>query len=211
MSEIQKVGNESTARKLYEAFEKMPFAGGEMVAANIVRNICEDYTSKVEEVIEDKNEYVFDIENKTSEISTLEEEMRAKIEQLQVEIEALVQKKESGTITPEEEAQLEAKNAELDDVKASYSKSIETEKNDLEGLQALLKNDDNKRLIERGRDFGGVAVEKGQKLAETKDKRKSFWRKLFNTWDYSATRKVGEKLLEAGKNLLDKVKIASKK
>ena len=54
-------------------------------------------------------------------------------------------------------------------------------------------------------DYGETAVEKGTSLAETQDKRKSFWRKLSGSWNKSAEREAGKKAVEAGNNLLDQV------
>ena len=42
-------------------------------------------------------------------------------------------------------------------------------------------------------------------IANTKDKRKTVWRKLFGSWNKSAEREAGKKAVEAGNNLLDQV------
>ena len=58
-------------------------------------------------------------------------------------------------------------------------------------------------------DYGETAVEKGTPLAETQDKRKSFWRKTFGGWNQSAKREAGKAAVEAGNNLLEQVATAT--
>ena len=54
-------------------------------------------------------------------------------------------------------------------------------------------------------DYGNTAIEKGTPLANTKDKRKSFWRKLSGSWNQAAKREAGNKAIEAGNDLLNQV------
>ena len=58
-------------------------------------------------------------------------------------------------------------------------------------------------------DYGETAVEKGTPLAETQDKKKSFWRKTFGGWNKSAEREAGKKAVEAGNDLLEQVATAT--
>ncbi len=74
----------------------------------------------------------------------------------------------------------------------------------------ILIEKDNASKAKIATDYGETAIEKRALLANTKDKCKSFWRKITGSWNKSATRKAANEAIDAGNNLLEKVETTSK-
>lgn len=207
MADVAKVGQDSEARKIYDMFKKMPICGGEITAANVLTDICNKMAKDYDQIIADQNDYLVDIEVSLDEISDLEADLETKVEQLEKEQEELLKKKEGGTITEEEEAELLAKNDEITNLNTQAKTQIDTKNNEInKTTQEAGKKED---IAAKAKDYGETAIEKGQPLSETKDKKKSFWRKLFGGWNKQAERDAGKKLLEAGNGLLEQVNTSS--
>lgn len=170
---------------------------------------CNEMAKTYDQIIEDQNDYLVDIDASLDEISGLEADLEAKIKQLEAEIDELLKKKEDGTITEEEEAELESKNAEISNLKTQTGTQIAAKNEELTKTTDKAGEADRKAKSEIATNYGETAIEKGQPLSETKDKKKSFWRKVFGGWNKQAERDAGKKLVEAGNGLLEQVNTSS--
>ena len=213
MADEMKIDPTKSAKEVYEhmkqTFNVMPLYDGELTANIILKDICERFAENYEQIIVDQNEYEVDIEENIEEIENLEEDIQAKIKKLEAEIAELNKKKENGTITKEEEALLASKNTELEGLYAKSKNEVNEHQEEIDEKVKNAENSEHKTKAQIATDFGELAIEKGEPLTQVQDKRKSFWRKLFNTWDKSGTREFGQEMVDAGNNLLDKVAIAS--
>lgn len=208
MSDVWKIGQEINAKDYYNTFKELPLTRGDVLAAKALTNVCEKMTQAYEQVIQDQNEYLIDIETSYEEMSTLEADLQAKIKQVEERLAELLKKQEDGTITESEQAEILSLNSELESLRAQADKQLGQKQDDISKLQENAnKNHKSKKAI--ATNYGEVAIEKGEPLSETKDKTKSFWRKIFGGWDKSEERKAGKNLLQAGNDLLDKVSIAT--
>lgn len=165
--------------------------------------VCNAMSYSYDSIIEDQNEYLFEIDESIKDFEKSQKEIEAKIKQLEKEIEELQKKQEEGTITEEEAAELESKSEELNQLKAKSTEEADETNDKVETASEKAK--DQKSKAEIATDYGETTIEKGKPLAETKDKRKSFWRKLFGTWDKSHIRELGNNMIDSGENLLEKV------
>ncbi len=214
MADVWKIGQDVKADKFYdEAKYFIPgskmFGKSEVLAANRLTAVCNEMSKTYDQIIEDQNDYLVEIDASLDEISGLEYDLEAKVKQLEAEIEELLKKKEDGTITPEEEAELETKNAEISNLTSQTNTQIADKNNELTKTVDKAGEADRKSKAEIATNYGETAVDKGQPLSETKDKKKSFWRKLFGGWNKQAERDAGKKLLEAGSGLLEQVQNSS--
>ena len=203
MSEVSKVNSQTSVREMYDSFKKNTIT--EVFANYFLLNSCEVITKNYEQIIEDQNDYVVEIEDSIEELENIEEDIQAKIKKLEAEIAELNQKKEAGTITSEEETQLESKTNELNSLQVESEEDVNEQQKEVDDKIENIENTEHKSKAEIATEFGDFAIEKGTELTQVKDKRKSFWRKLFNTWDKSGTRAFGQKLINAGEGLLEKV------
>ena len=87
-------------------------------------------------------------------------------------------------------------------------KEIEDKTAEVQGLVVIMQNNEHKTKAEIAMDYGKTTIEKGESLTQVQDKKKTFWRRLFKTWDKSGTRGFGEKMIDVGEELLDKVNTA---
>lgn len=178
--------------------------------ANALTVVCNEMTKTYEQIVADQNDYLMDIDTSLDELSGLEEDLEAKIAKLEAEIEELNKKKEDGTITEEEKNEFAAKTGELNNLRTQSGTQVDAKQGEIDKLQEKAGKSEHKSKAAIAKDYGETALEKGQPLSETKDKRKSFWRKAFGGWNKQAERDAGEKLLEAGNGLLEEVNTASK-
>lgn len=201
--DVWKIGQEYKASELC----RTPFVeDANVLGGNVgLLMICKEMVATYEQVIEDQNEYVLEIELGADELQNLEDSIEAKIKKLEAEIAELNKKKENGTITSEEEVLLASKFEELDSLKQSANNKVEGKSLSLQCLVEDANNMEQKTKATIATDYGETAIEQGEPLTQVKDKRKSFWRKLFGTWNKSKTREFGHKLVDTGTELLDKV------
>ncbi len=212
MADVWKIGQDMKADEFYKRsplFNGCHWGGNDVMKANNLAKICNEMSNTYDQIIEDQNSYIVDIDASLDEISTLETNLEEKIKQLEKEISELLEKKDKGTITEEEEAELSSKITELDNLKAQGNTEIAQKKGEVVKTTDSAQETERKSKAEIATDYGETALEKGQPLSETKDKRKSFWRKAFGGWNKQAERDAGNKLLEAGNGLLEQVSISS--
>lgn len=198
-----KINPEFSANKLFDTIEKSPM--GEPFALNFLQSYCEKITKEYEQIIIDQNDYVIDLEEDFNKITSLQKEINAKIEKLETEIQDLKNKKDNGTITPEDEKLLETKVGELNDLQAQLASKTKSKEISIKNSTDDIQNTEFRTKTEIATDFAETTIEKGEALTQVQDKHKSFWRKLFNTWDNSKTREFGQNLINTGNNLLEKV------
>ena len=209
MSDVWKIGQETNAKDYYNIFKKLPLMGGDVLAAKALTNVCEKMTQTYEQIIQDQNDYLIDIEASYEEMSTLEADLQAKIKELEERLSELLKKQEDGTITESEQAEISFLNSELESLRAQGDEQLGQKQDDISKLQDSANNNEHKSKKAIATNYGEVAIEKGEPLSETKDKTKSFWRKIFGGWDKSEEREAGKNLLQAGNDLLEKVNNAS--
>ncbi len=228
MADVWKIGQNVKADEFYDKSKKgytfttkgegedtkvkssrIPFLGDEIFAANMLTATCNEMAKNYDQIIEDQNDYLVDIDTSLDEISGLEADLEVKIKQLEKEIEELLKKKEDGTITEEEEAELVSKNGEINNLTSQTEAMITAKNAELTKTTEKAGETDRKAKSEIAKNYGETALEKGQPLSETKDKKKTFWRKLFGGWNKQAERDAGKKLLEAGNGLLEQVSTSS--
>ena len=207
-TDIWQVGQKLSAEELYSK----PYlnidnnfviggSGGLLIA-------CKQMTETYEQIIDDQNDYVIEIEAGSQELQLLEKHLQDVVERLKAEIEELNKKKENGTITEDEEALLASKVNELNALTKKSDKEIEDKIVKVQGLVVTIQNNEHKTKTAIATDYGETTIEKGESLTQVQDKKKTFWRRLFKTWDKSGTRGFGEKMIDAGEELLDKVNTA---
>lgn len=214
MADVWKIGQDVKADKFYDEAKYVNpgckiFGKSEILAASRLTAVCNEMSKTYDQIIEDQNDYLVDIEVSLDEITGLESDLEAKIKQLEAEIEELLKKKEDGTITPEEEAELQAKNAEINNLTSQTNTQIAAKNDELTKTTDKAGEADRKSKAKIATNYGETAVEKGQPLSETKDKKKTLWRRIAGSWNKQAERDAGKKLLEAGNGLLEQVQTSS--
>lgn len=203
MTDVSKVQTSSAS----EVYDKFKSSYGDLYAAKVLTSFCNSMSTTVEQVVKDQNEYLSNVEVELNDIIGLEEDMNSKIVQLEQEIEQLLIKKENGTITEDEEAELVSKRGEITALTTNTNSQISSKNSTLKGF--VEKSEGYATKLAVASDYAETAIDEGESLASTKDKRKSFWRKIFGGWDKSGTRNVGETLVSAGNNLDGKVTSAN--
>ena len=212
-TDVWEIGQNMSADKFYdEAQFYMPnvfVAKNEVVGANRMAEVCDKMSETYDQIIKDQNEYLLEIDNGFEDIAALESDLQAKIEALKKEIESLLKKKSAGTITEEEEAELVSKTAEMESLQTQFEEQVGTKNNQISEIANKAEQDGHKSKQAIALDYGETAVEKGEALSQTKNKRKSFWRKIFGGWNQQKKRDAGKKLLESGEALLERVSTSS--
>ncbi len=207
-SEIWKIGVKTNAEDMFNNVKENGvggcwFARGEVAAVKYLGNLCNAMSEAYDEIIEDQNEYLIDLENDVDSLEDLQEEISEKIKKLYKEIKELEKKEQKGTITEEERLELESKKGELKTLMEDSDNQI-LEK----GNEAKTKSEEltgkYKSKEAAAKDYGTTTVEKGQPLADTELKTKSFWRSLFGGTGREK-KEAGEFAVKAGTELLNKV------
>ena len=177
--------------------------GGSFFAVNMLTVACEIMSSSYDQIIDDQNEYITEIDAQINEIETLQKELDAKIKEQEVERNKILSNAGNDGLSEEDEAKVNTINSEIEALNGDANTKIGSISSDIKGSSSKLESTVSK--ADAATDYGNTAVEKGTPLANTKDKRKSFWRKLSGSWNKSAEREAGKKAVEAGNNLLDQV------
>ena len=202
-SEIWKIGQETSAKDMYEVSKRRSIFADEIFGVQKLTQICKTMSASYDEVVDDQNEYLIEMEGELNSIEDLKEEIDEKIKQLYNEIKELDKKEQNGTITDEEREKLKTKNGELDKYMHDADSRLDEKSN-----QITTKNNEkaNKHKSKQtiAKDYAETTIEKGTPLAETEVKTKSFWRCLFGGTGENK-KKAGDAALEAGNELLDKV------
>ena len=202
MSDVWKIAAKTNASDMYQITKSMLF-GSEIMAANRLTNMCNQMSSSYDQIIDDQNEYITEIDAQINEIETLQKELDAKIKEQEVERNKILSKAGNDGLSEDDEAKVNTINSEIEALNGDANAKIGSISSDIKGSSSKLESTTSKADI--ATDYGNTAVEKGTPLANTKDKRKSFWRKLSGSWNKSAEREAGKKAVEAGNNLLDQV------
>ena len=177
--------------------------GGSFFAVNMLTVACEIMSSSYDQIIDDQNEYITEIDAQINEIETLQKELDAKIKEQEAERNKILSNAGNDGLSEEDEAKVNTINSEIEALNGDANAKIGSISSDIKGSSSKLESTTSKADI--ATDYGNTAVEKGTPLANTKDKRKSFWRKLSGSWNKSAEREAGKKAVDAGNNLLDQV------
>ena len=177
--------------------------GGSFFAVNMLTVACEIMSSSYDQIIDDQNEYITEIDAQINEIETLQKELDAKIKEQEAERNKILSNAGNDGLSEEDEAKVNTINSEIEALNGDANAKIGSISSGIKGSSSKLENTASKANI--ATDYGNTAVEKGTPLANTKDKRKTVWRKLFGSWNKSAEREAGKKAVEAGNNLLDQV------
>lgn len=202
MSDVWKIAANTNASDMYQITKSMLF-GSEIMAANRLTNMCNQMSLSYDQIIDDQNEYITEIDAQINEIETLQKELDAKIKEQEVERNKILSKAGNDGLSEDDEAKVNTINSEIEALNGDANAKIGSISSDIKGSSSKLENTTSKADI--ATDYGNTAVEKGTPLANTEDKRKSFWRKLSGSWNKSAEREAGKKAVEAGNNLLDQV------
>lgn len=208
MGDVWQIGQKMSGDEFYNKAEKLPYPLKPMkdiIAANKLTCVCQAMLKTYNDIQEDQNEYLIEIEDINNEISDIEGDLKAQIEKLEAEITELEIKKENGTITEQEEAELASKKSELGNLQAQYENEIENSNKELDKTSDKAQNSEHKSKKEIATSYGKTAVNKGNELASTEDRTKTVLRRIFNSWSNADIREAGEKLAVSGSELLDKV------
>jgi TolA-binding protein len=181
------------------------FGFGSTHAANTMAGMCDLMSAEYASSVDEANSYLLEIDSSMDELNNLQESVKEQIAKLEKEIAELNKKKEDGTITEDEENELNSKQEELNSLTSSSNTQIGTQTADINTTIGKANEvvSTNKESI--ATDYGNTAVTKGDELASTEDKKKTFFRKIFGGWDKSKIREAGKKLAESGDNLLGNV------
>ena len=203
MSDVWKIAAKTNASDMYQITKSMMFFGSDIMAANRLTNMCNQMSSSYDQIIDDQNEYITEIDAQINEIETLQKELDAKIKEQEAERNKILSNAGNDGLSEEDEAKVNTINSEIEALNGDANAKIGSISSGIKGSSSKLENTASKANI--ATDYGNTAVEKGTPLANTKDKRKTVWRKLFGSWNKSAEREAGKKAVEAGNNLLDQV------
>lgn len=198
MSNVWQVGQETSASKIYDIYSGF----SKIVSVSILTKMCNEMINEFDEITNDENNYLIELDNIDNEINAAQDELQGKIKKIQAEIAELEKKYDDGTITDEELEELKQKKQELNNLISGGNNEIKSKTNDAKSKgEEVIKTHESK--VKVAEDYGKVTVEKGTPLAETKVKG-GFFRKLFGTTGKDK-KEAGERAVEAGNNLLDKV------
>ena len=203
MSDVWKIAAKTNASDMYQITKSMLFFGSDIMAANRLTNMCNQMSLSYDQIIDDQNEYITEIDAQINEIETLQKELDAKIKEQEAERNKILSNAGNDGLSEEDEAKVNTINSEIEALNGDANAKIGSISSDIKGSSSKLESTVSK--ADAATDYGNTAVEKGTPLANTKDKRKSFWRKLSGSWNKSAEREAGKKAVEAGNNLLDQV------
>ena len=201
-SEIWKIGQQDTAQGLYENVKKAVPSNSEVRAVKVLTDICNKINAAYDEVIQDQNEYLMDIEKEDAELQKLVEETQKEINDNFTQIKKLEQKEQDGTITEEEQAELDSKKGKFNGLINDSNSQIKDKSGKL-ATESKERTNEQKSKISIAKNYGEVTVEKGTPLSETHVS-SGFFKKLFGCTG-ADKKEAGDKAVEAGNNLLDKV------
>lgn len=179
---------------------------GDMFKVNELTNICNQMSNSYEQFIEDQNDYETEIDTQLDEIESLKKELDKKIKEQDAEKQKILAAAGNEGLTDEDEAKIKVIDNEIETLNSDTNikiRSVGAKVEDISTKESLSK-------AEIATDYAETTIEKGTPLANMKDKRKSFWRKLSGSWNKAAQRKAGNDAIDAGNNLLEKVATASK-
>lgn len=183
----------------------------ELLGVKILTTACEYLDENVmQDAIEELELNIEEIEEANRKIDVLINEKATKDaenSQRAEKIATLEAKEKDGTITEEEQQELDTLRLEQEGASTdSYNDEIASLTGNINTKSESIATIDAK--IEKSFDYGELTLEKGTEYANKKDKRKSFWRKTFGGWDKSAYREAGNAAVEAANDLLESAETA---
>ncbi len=198
MSNVWQIGQKTSASKMYDIY----CGFSKIISIGILTDMCNKMVNQFEEITKDENAYLVELDDIKDNIDSAQSELEEKIAQMKAEIAELEKKYDNGTITDEELEELKQKKNELNNLVSEGNSNINSMNDEAtsKGNEVIKKHESKVKVAE---DYGKVTVEKGTPLAETKVKG-GFFRKLFGTTGKDK-KEAGEKAVEAGNTLLDKV------
>ena len=164
-------------------------AYNEAQATKQLANICDAMSTSYDQIINDQNEYVIELNEDLTDFEELKESIDEKIEQLYSEIKILGKKEEDGTITEEEQKELNIKRGELSSYMSDADKQINEKQNNIKSknIDSQISSFSSKEAI--AKDYGETTVEKAEEHLSSLH--------LFDD--------IYRIALQSGNNLLDKV------
>jgi len=219
-SEVWNVAQNTGAQDMYEtsSYYRSAFHIGknELNGLKKITSMCLEMTETFNEVVQDQNNYIIEFENLETEYKQEQNDINAQIKQLMAEIKALEVKAQEGTLTEDEQNELDAKKGQL------YSSSIESagdKKAKLDENKAAIKDKYGKKE-KIASDYGNLAVEKGNDFLneeiskKEKEAEKEGGKINLNPFKFVFNGKLekhlnGKAAITAGEGLLDKVEESS--
>ena len=180
----------------------LPFQS-KLLEARLLTKVCQQMSSSYDEVIDEQNEYLFEIENINEEIESLRDDLELEIKNKEKEIEKLLAKPDQEVLTDEEKAEVEALYGDIDGLTAEINGTIETKNAEIKTNSDKASNVRTKEVI--AQDYGETTLEKGTELAGTEVKG-GFFRKLFGrTKSLRKKKEAGEVAVKVADELLSKL------
>ena len=207
MADVWKIAENTKADKMYSIIKLTSF-GSNILAAERLTSMCNQMSNTYDQIIDDQNDYEMEIDAQLEEIETLKKDLEEKIQAQEAERQKILEAAGNDGLTKEDESKIQTIDAEIASLNGDTNSKISAIGSKVDDTSS--KEKDNASKAEIATDYGETAIEKGTPLANTKDKRKSFWRKLSGSWNKAATRKAGNDAIDAGNNLLEKVATTSK-
>lgn len=203
MADIWKIGLETSATEYYENCKNVSDVGSDIFAARELAKICDTMSTNYEQIIEDQNDYLVEINEDLAEIEQLQKELEAQIREQESKRASILAKSEKEELSEEDKTELDELGTNIETLTNDSNSKISILNAGIQDKSKQAVDTVSKRTI--ARDYADTAIEKGTPMANTKDKRKSFWRKLSGSWDKSAIREAGKTAVNAGSNLLEYV------
>ncbi len=195
-----------SAQDYYKKVEENVPAHSEVIAVKVLTNTCEDMSADFDELLEDENNYEIELDSLYDEFDNFEESSEDKIKTLLSEIQILERKEKDGTITEEEQKELDAKRTEFQSLNAEVQSKTKEQSDSInaksENISSAIKDISTKEKM--AKNFGEFLIEKGTPLAET-EVSSGFFKKLFGNTG-ADKKEAGDNALKAGNVLLGKVR-----
>ncbi len=207
MADVWKIAENTKADKMYSIIKLTSF-GSNILAAERLTSMCNQMSNTYDQIIDDQNDYEMEIDAQLEEIETLKKDLEEKIQTQEAERQKILETAGNDGLTKEDESKIQTIDAEIASLNGDTNSKISAIGSKVNDTSSKEKDNASKAKI--ATDYGETAIDKGTPLANTKDKRKSFWRKLSGSWNKAATRKAGNDAIDAGNNLLEKVATTSK-
>ena len=200
MSDIWDAARNCNAEDLYQAGKNIPW-GNDAIAASFLATACEKMTLTYNNIVDDKNEYLTDIQDQLDEITELQKELELEIQRKEAEQEEILTKTQNEELSEEDSAKVQELSSDMDELSKTFNAKIDAKKSEINTKKTESEHNNSKEKI--ATDYGNTAVEKGQVLAETEIK-DTFLRRLFGTTG-KREKAAGERAVEAGEELLEQV------
>ena len=163
---------------------------------------------EVDEIIEDVNEYVIEIGDVTAQAEEEVENIEEKIEKLKMEIQELEEKEEDGSITEDEEKELETKRGDLQGLQKNESAEIDEHEENMDVVSGKVKKLKVSEKLDNAESIAQTHLERGQSMANYKVRRSFFARFLGITKSDEEYVESGKKKIEEANEFIGKIDTA---